>query len=508
MDQINRNRFPLFTAGVCFAIGILLCHFYHSTILYAAVIIGIGLLTFLLHIKFINFWTGGIILILISLGSFRYYLFEQKKSNPAELVLTIQQEPYFSYQQYKTIAILENGNNFLLPKEKILLRWKDSTLKIHANNVISIPNQLKEIKLHPQSTFDYVAFWRSKGILQQQYLHQNEINILPSTQIQYSWIDDCKKHIHTALSKYIHDKENLNLSISILIGDRTELSEDIKTSFRNSGVSHLLAVSGMHTALLYQLIVWLLFPLGKRPVARIVVFGSSLLLLVFFTLLSGSTASVIRATIMCCCFAFGYVLQKKGNGINTLGASILIILFWQPFQLWDIGFQLSCLAVIGILLAQPILTYGMHLSFWKKFFFENSAITFFAQLTTTPILLYQFHQFSVVFLFSNLLMIPISTILLFALLLILFLDLFHLTWIGIWLGQITNLLLDLFTKIASFTGNIPHAIIDHLHFTTLDFILSISILAYTIYAPINWRNKGIFVISILWLSSRIFFAGI
>jgi competence protein ComEC len=503
MDQINRNRFPLFTAGVCFAGGILLSHFYMYNILLAGLIAGLLLIIYFIHIKFISSWTTGIILLLIFLGCFRYYLFEHSRSYSSTLLLKIQDEPYSNYGQYKAVATIENGNTFLLPKEKVLLRWKDSTLSIHSNDIVTIPNQLQPIKLHSQSTFDYVTFWRSKGILYQQYLKSTEISIQSNAISNHSWVSDCKKYIYRTLQKFIHEKENLHLSISILIGDRAELSEETKTNFRNSGVSHLLAVSGMHTALLYQLIVWLLFPLGKRPLARVFVFGSSLLLLVFFTLLSGSTASVIRATIMCCCFALGYVLQKKGNGMNTLGASILIILFWQPYQIWDIGFQLSCLAVIGILLAQPIIANCLHLPVWKKFVLENSLITFFAQLTTTPILLFEFHQFSLVFLLSNLLMIPISTILLFALLLILFFDLIHLTFLCSWIGYATNTLLTIFTQIASITGSIPYAVIDHIHFITPDLIISLSILLYTIYAPLEWRNKGLLGITSLWLVGRI-----
>lgn len=280
MDQINRNRYPLFTGGVCFAGGILLSHFYNSNLLLAVIITGLITIAYLIHFKFISIWAAGIIITLISLGYFRYYLFKDSH-HPSRLTLSIQDEPHYSYHQYKVIATIENGSNVLLPKEKILLRWKDSTLKLHRNEIITITNHLQTIALHPKSTFDYVTYWRSKGVLSQQYLKSNEMLFQSNFSQSTSWVDTCKQYIHTTLSKFIQQKENLDLSISILIGDRAELSDETKNNFRNSGVSHLLAVSGMHTALLYQLIVWLLFPIGKRPLARVIVFGSSLLLLVF-----------------------------------------------------------------------------------------------------------------------------------------------------------------------------------------------------------------------------------
>ncbi|UCB57696.1 MAG: DNA internalization-related competence protein ComEC/Rec2 [Candidatus Omnitrophota bacterium] len=158
-----------------------------------------------------------------------------------------------------------------------------------------------------------------------------------------------KEKLRGIIYQYLEPKEASLLS-AILLGERSSLSEDIKDLFIHTGTIHILAISGLHIALIASIIVALfkLFRLGRR-----LTFILTILVLIAYASLSGARPSVVRATIMASVVLFGYLINREIEIYNSLGLSALIILIARPYYLFEAGFQLSFLSVISIVYFTP-----------------------------------------------------------------------------------------------------------------------------------------------------------
>lgn len=197
----------------------------------------------------------------------------------------------------------------------------------------------------------------------------------------------------------------------IILADRTEMDSETVRDFNRSGLVHFLAISGTHVVVIFGMFYFLMTrfsPLKLRKYAVI----SSLIFIWIFTAFIGFGSSVVRSSIMLTVY-FSYVLlQRKPDLLHALSLSALIILFADTQQLFDVGFQLSFLAVLGIYwLNQPILKLLPRQDRWfKKIIYNTISISLAAQLSTVPLVLYYFHQFSFVSIPANLFIVPFSEI--------------------------------------------------------------------------------------------------
>lgn len=253
-----------------------------------------------------------------------------------------------------------------------------------------------------------------------------------------------KKKIIGILKLYITEPVAAGLAQALLIGYRQELDPALSRSYGNTGVIHIIAISGMHLALIGGLLHWCLNPLQRwrslRQLTQLLVLGS----LWLFSLLAGGAPSLLRATLLFSTVATGQLLKKQSNALNNLMISALLLLCYDPFWLWDLGFQLSFAAVAGILLLGSYLSRRLsHARIWWHAPGQLIAISIAAQWFTTPFSLYHFHQFPGAFLIGNLVAVPLSNIILTGLLLLLAFSPFSVpaTLIGkaiVWLIGIMN----------------------------------------------------------------------
>jgi competence protein ComEC len=192
-------------------------------------------------------------------------------------------------------------------------------------------------------------------------------------------------------------------------------------SYTNTGVVHIIAISGMHLALIYGILVLITSPLKKIKTLktfRILIIIAGLWI---FSIMAGAQASVLRSALMFTCIAVAELAERKTSVYNSLAVSALILLCYNPFWIWDLGFQLSFAAVLGILVFYKSI-YNW-ISFQNRLvdtIWKTLAVSIAAQILTTPISLYYFHQFPVLFLFTNLLAVPLSTLILLGLIFLCF----------------------------------------------------------------------------------------
>jgi len=239
---------------------------------------------------------------------------------------------------------------------------------------------------------------------------------------------------------------------AILLGDRSELPKRLQESFRNSGTMHILAISGLNVALLAGAFLFLFKLLRlKREIYYIL----TMLSLVFLMVLTGSSASVVRATIMCIVFLTGRLLGRPVDAYNSLGTAAFIILVANPKDVFDIGFQLSFIAVWSMVYFVPKLTRFVKKDwnfYIRKYMLEPLAISISATLGTFPLIIYYFKTATPIAVISNILIVPLMFILMIGGLC--FIALGWMPFIGSFISSFNNILANAIFLLAEFFAGI------------------------------------------------------
>ncbi len=342
-----------------------------------------------------------------------FIFFIQLTEPPEEKEKTYKYEGRIIYYQH----------NDTLNKTKIpvyLYLRKDSSLKPPSYGQVVITEKMPEEILNRGNPggFDFHHFSKVKGIRYQLFLNENEYKIdsglfKPGCKSALYIIRD---NIITQLKKYIPDKQRSGLAEALLIGYREDLDKSLLKAYSRTGIVHIIAISGMHLGLIFALLNLLLSPLDRIRQTRLLKPILVLTLIWIFTLLTGAGASIVRAAVMFSFITFGQQINRKTSLLNSLCNSAFVLLLFDPFLLWDIGFQLSYAAVGSIaVFYQPIRSLINPVNKLLLHLWELVAITLAAQLITTPLCIYHFHQFPNLFLAANLVAVPLSTIILYGL---------------------------------------------------------------------------------------------
>lgn len=196
------------------------------------------------------------------------------------------------------------------------------------------------------------------------------------------------------------------LAEALALGWRADLDPDTQASFRDAGIAHLLAVSGLHVGVLAGLAGWLMRWTGKERRGRIVRGAVQLLAVWCFALLTGLSPSTARAALMFSLFIVANVAERRTPRMNLLAAAALLTLVPRPGLLFDTGWQLSYSAVAGILLARPVI------SAYRNRLWQATTVCIAATLATLPVTVATFHRLPLYFLVANVAIVPASTLLL------------------------------------------------------------------------------------------------
>ena len=313
----------------------------------------------------------------------------------------------------------------------------------------------------------------------------------------------CRQYIVQLLKKYIIGAREQGLAEALLIGYKDDLDKDLVRSYSDTGVVHIIAISGMHLALIYGMLLWLTGKMGrykKLQLLRLLLVLSGLWL---FTLMAGAQASVVRSAVMFTCIALSGWLERKTSIYNTLALSAFLLLCFRPCWLWDAGFQLSYAAVISIvLLYRPI--YGW-LFFTNKMVdavWKTAAISMAAQIFTTPFSLYYFHQFPLLFVFTNLAAVPLSSVVLFALILLCLLAFIPL--LASPLGSLVSFLIICMNSCIEIIREVPFSLLTGISISAVQASLLLVMAAATCSMAVNKKASG----KIVWLVALGGFTGL
>ena len=266
--------------------------------------------------------------------------------------------------------------------------------------------------------FDAEAYYRRQGIAQNLFLDADDWIALPGLDRNRleQWAFGIRDRILGILQENIRDPDAIGIAEALLIGYRGHLDRTVADAYAGTGVIHIIAISGLHIGMIYAAMTMLAgLALGRTAADRY----RPLFVIPFlwlFGFMTGSGASVMRSVCMFSMVGLGKaLLGRRGRPVNTLCATAFLLLAYQPHWIADIGFQLSFAAVAGIMVYHPV--FSALPGFENKglrYVWDMVAMTLAAQLLTTPLILHHFGRFPLLFLFTNLVSVPLSSLVLFA----------------------------------------------------------------------------------------------
>lgn len=342
--------------------------------------------------------------------------------------------------------------------------------------------------------FDYKKYSIRNKIGHRVYLKIGGYHFLPSEQILN--LQDraliLRQRLLGSLSRNGVKGETFKVISGITFGARDNLDPETTQSFIRTGTIHVLAVSGGNVAVIYILLNFLLRFLNRHKVGIVL----HTLILVSgiwgYALITGLSPSVLRAATMFTFIVIGNNISRQPNVYNSLAASAFILLCFNPENLYDVGFQLSYAAVFSIVFMQPVLYKSFYLNNWildKAWLLLSVSLA--AQIGTLPFSLYYFHQFPTYFWLSNLIVVPLVTLLLYLTLLIIAIIPF-IPLLGLMMAHFLNWIGDKMLQFLEFVEKLPFAVIENIY-PSVSELLSISMF-FILTALFIIYKKGKFAI--------------
>ena len=465
------NKQPLLILWICFIFGILISEklslstvLVHVFLSFSFLFLVFSFLKFHFFFKIKDFVLS---IFFLGLGVFAHELHNKEQvlpnfPNSSEVVFTLDKKLNSNEKnkryEVKILKVNEKsvdlGLVLSVPKEEKELDFK---------HFYKAEIYLNKVKANAQDFgFDYQKYLGRKQIYFQGYAPNSfqvaeKENLTLSEKIKQKRLEVLQNIDQAKLSE-----KSKEFTKGIILADRTEMDRETVEDFSKSGLVHILAISGSHMAIIFWLILLLLkpiFPANFRNVPIVI----SLIFIWLFAIFIDFGSSVIRSCIMITAYYFYVLLQRKPDLLHAMAISGLAILIFDTNQLFDVGFQLSFIAVFGIFwLNEPILKYlPKPKNNVQNFFVNVVSISIAAQLATLPLVIYYFHQYSLISVIANLVVIPFSeVIIIFALLMTILLGFgFDISWLNALYDSGVQLVLKVIHFFASldvfFFKNIP-----------------------------------------------------
>ena len=330
---------------------------------------------------------------------------------------------------------------------KVLLNVaKDSSikaLKVDELFVVNSSFQALNSSLNPHQ-FNYKNYLERQGICQQLFLENQQFKRIGFQDFSLLGISEkFRDGIQKSLEKYNFKADELAVINALLLGQRQDISKELIADYTRAGAIHILAVSGLHVGIILLILSWIFKPLERLKHGKFIKTILVVLFLWIFAFIAGLSASVVRAVTMFTFLAVGLAFQRKNVIEFSLISSMFFLLVLKPMFLFDVGFQLSYLAVFGIIWIQPRLykIYKPRFKIVDKFW-QLITVSFAAQVGVLPLSLFYFHQFPSLFWLSNLIIIPFLGTILIGGILIIFLSLigFLPQFLGTFYGFVISLM--------------------------------------------------------------------
>ena len=445
------NKQPLLLMLLCYVLGIFFCDLIptsiHQTVFLMSFALVFTMLSFF-KVKILkelkNYSLG---FLFFSVGVFSHYWHSKKSEIPnfqgkQTVVFQINKKLNSNkkYRKYEVLAKAEgNEINAILyvPKEEKQLDFKNYyQTKVYINKVESPKNDFQ---------FDYAKYLARKGIYYQSFATDEILEAPKKTLTISEKIRQKRLEILNTIDGSKLPKREREFLKGIILADRTEMDAEMVSDFSKSGLVHFLAISGTHLAIIFWLILYLLKPIFPAKFRKIPIV-LSLLFIWSFTIFIDYGSSVVRSCLMITAYYSFVLLQRKPDLLHAMAIAGFAILIFDTHQVFDVGFQLSFVAVFGIFwLNEPILkNLPRPKNKIQDFLFNVISVSLAAQIATLPLVIFYFHQYSFLSIVANVIIVPFSEVIIIFSLLMTVLFAFKLEFS--WLSFIYEKLVDFLLK--------------------------------------------------------------
>jgi competence protein ComEC len=428
---------PLFKLILPFIIGILTFIYFADFIPFSLPIsISFGLLSLVIHltkrltsysfrwthistIAIAFFFIGGTVTkhATDKINSKHYsHLMKDKKQKLIVNLIDAPQEKENSIKLIGNISQVDSISSF--GKVILYLQKNEERKKLQYGNTISLQSKINSISAPTNDAeFNYKQYLSNHQIHFQAYIKNKEWNLINQNKGNriYHLAFKIRNHLESVLIQNGLTNNELGVASALILGIKNNLDQATLLSYSNTGATHILAVSGLHVGIIYLIINSLLLFLNKSKKGRIIKALLILVTLWFYALITGLSPSVLRAATMFSFIVIADLTQRNTNIYNTLAASAFVLLTINPYLIKEIGFQMSYIAVMGIVYLQPKIYLLLNIDNKPlHYIWQLTTVSIAAQIATFPLGLYYFNQFPNYFLLSNLIVIPAASIIVYA----------------------------------------------------------------------------------------------
>jgi competence protein ComEC len=516
-------KYPIILIAICFGLGIVIQNYTHlsfTTLLFSSIISFVIFL--LLFLKNRNQNTKKIFFglvtyfLIVSIGSLSLYIHQdlnvknhysnleiEEKNNSKGLVI----EELKSNEYYTKFIVKIDSFNHQKSSGKLLVYFsKKNPDNLFIGDLVSFNSEVKPIvKNYNPDTFDYANYMENQNVFHQIKCFENDYFIGNKVKNFTFYINELRKKLVHSFDAHHFSVRTKSIINALLLGQKQQIDSETLNDYKNAGVVHILAISGLHIGIIYAFFNFIFGFLNRVKHGKTVKLVIIILLLWLFALISGMSASITRSVMMFSVIAFGTFLNRKNFMFNAIAASLLILLIYNPLLIFDVGFQLSYAAVISILLFQP---------FYQKFYYSKNKIVVYitdlflisltAQLGVLPLMLLYFKQVPTLFLLANFVVIPVATAVLIIGIVVLFLNFVYLP-LALIIGKVISFLVEFMNYYIHWLSSFQDYVIKNITFTpflTVGLYLLILSIVYWIYEP---KNKRFLFVLVTTLSFQILY---
>ncbi|WP_421876904.1 ComEC/Rec2 family competence protein [Marinoscillum sp.] len=265
--------------------------------------------------------------------------------------------------------------------------------------------------------FNYQAYLAHQNIYAHAFVDASEVTVLDHMDLNplLAWAFEIRADAQAMIHDYVPGEQEQAIVSALLLGIKDHLDNEIREAYSSAGAMHVLAVSGLHVGIIFMILNILCKPWKEHHYGRFLFMVLALSLIWMYALVTGFSPSVMRAATMFSVVIISTAFNKRANVYNSLGIAAFVLILMDPFVIYSVGFQLSFVAVFGILMFHPLIYHKLHVhSKVGDYLWSIICVSLAAQIATFPLTLYYFHQFPTYFLVSNLLVIPAAFVMLSA----------------------------------------------------------------------------------------------
>ena len=414
---------------------------------------------------------------------------------PNTLVMELISDPVSKPKSLKCtgqILWLIKGQSCLHENEKILIYFPKKTdqLVFTEGTRIIFRKNLQPIENYKNSPFDYKKYCRLRHIYAQVYLNEKDYSVIAERKPNSisGVLGKFRKKILDVIKKRVPSDSENSLLEALMVGYTDDLDPWLLKSYADSGVIHIIAISGLHLALIFHILQLIFKRTGQKKAGRWIKLAGILVILWGYSFLSGSSPSVIRSAMMFSLVLFGRNIFREAVLYNILCASAFLLICFDPNWIWDTGFQLSYAAVLSLrLFSKPVKELIPLQNKFLAALWDAGSVSIAAQILTTPVSIFYFHRFPNYFLIANLLAVPLSSAILVGGIL---LNLFSwFTPVAHFLGWMLGNGIRLLNGSVHRISHLPGSVISSLNLSLAQLIISYVII-FCFYQFLNGKEKS------------------